>query len=41
MLGDEEAPPTPLFDDYYKPSVLTHMEKIYTFEMTSTLKFTR
>jgi hypothetical protein len=34
---DESA----LFGNYYKPSVLSQVEKIYAFEMTSTLKFTR
>lgn len=41
LAGDSEHPITTHdFDDYYKPSVLSHMEKIYAFEMTSTLKFT-
>ncbi|WOO77582.1 Polyphosphoinositide phosphatase [Vanrija pseudolonga] len=38
-LGDED-PPKPLFTDYYKPETLTQMDKLYAYEMTSTLKFT-
>lgn len=30
-----------MFNNYYKPHVLSQVEKIYAFEMTSTLKFTR
>ncbi|BEI98809.1 hypothetical protein CcaverHIS631_0311080 [Cutaneotrichosporon cavernicola] len=50
-LGDELAVPRSMFKEYYKPSVLTQLDKIYALypstptvltlsEMTSTLKFT-
>ncbi|CAK9780677.1 unnamed protein product [Cutaneotrichosporon oleaginosum] len=39
-LGDQSAVPRSMFNEYYKPSVLTQLDKIYAFEMTSTLKFT-
>lgn len=28
-LGDEAAAPLALFDEYYKPTVLTQLEKLY------------
>jgi hypothetical protein len=41
LAKDAAQPPSPLFSSYYKPNVLSQLEKTYAYEMTSTLKFTR